>query len=47
MTEEKIICDCCGAYLAEEEMSEFGGQILCSDFILIETTHCSCCGERI
>lgn len=47
MTEEKIICECCGACLNEEEVSEFDGQFLCSDCLSTETTHCSCCGERI
>lgn len=47
MTEEKIICECCGGSFTEEELSEFGGQYLCSDCLSIETTFCSCCGERI
>ena len=47
MTEEKIICECCGGSFTEEDMAEFEGQTLCSDCLSIETTFCSCCGERI
>ena len=47
MTEEKIICECCGGSFTEEDMAEFDGQTLCSDCLSIETTFCSCCGERI
>ena len=47
MTEEKIICECCGGSFTEEDMTEFEGQTLCSDCLSIETTFCSCCGERI
>ena len=47
MTEEKIICECCGGNFTEEDMAEFEGQNICSDCLSIETTFCSCCGERI
>lgn len=45
--EEKYLCSHCGAELTKEEMTEFEGNIYCTDCLNDLTTVCDCCGDRI
>ena len=41
------ICSICGRTITEQNTTEFGGNLLCTDCYDSHTTRCDCCGERI
>lgn len=45
--EEKNYCSHCVAVIDTDDYEEFGGQIVCSDFIENYTTVCDCCRSII